>query len=166
MTRSDETYLNWVNGGYFMSSRTYYFMAKTMIEELGPEKGKELFLKQIYKMGNHMGKQNRKYVTSQGKENNIEEWFGPSLSELSVYSFAWEQTKREVSRDEAGVEWSVCPIAEGFKKLGSEGIEIGEWFCDNIDNASVQGYNPKYECVRESSLHKDGVCRLHFKLKE
>ena len=113
-----------------------------------------------------MGKQDNDYIASQGKENNIKEWFGGGFDDTSVYSFAWKQARREISKDEAIVDWVVCPIAEGFKKLGPEGIEIGEWYCNNIDNASTQGYNPKYECVRESSLHKDGVCRLHFKLKE
>ena len=139
--------------------------AKTLIEELGEEKGKELFIKQVYKMGKNMGEQDRKYIASQGKEANLDEWF-EGLDESSIFSFAWKYGKKDISKDEVVVEYLQCPFAEGFKAYGSEGVEIGEWFCENIDNALTQGYNPKYEGVRESSLNKDGLCRLHWKLKE
>jgi hypothetical protein len=64
------------------------------------------------------------------------------------------------------VEFSYCPIAEGYKRLGEEAMKIGELFCNHIDNAIIQGYNSNYECKRESSMNLNGLCRLHFKKKQ
>jgi hypothetical protein len=83
-----------------------------------------------------------------------------------VYAVAWKGGPKEVSANDWVVEWSYCPIAEGFKHLGEEAEKIGEIFCTHVDNASMETYNPRYECVRESSLNRDGLCRLHFKLKD
>ena len=166
MTHSEETYRNWIKGAYAWTSSTLFFMAKGMIEELGEKKGKELFVKQIYEMRGHMGKQNREYHASQGRENSLEEFTRDGFTESSVFMFAWTGGLIEQSEHEAIIEWTECPFADGFKAYGQEGIEIGELWCQHNDNAVIQKYNPKYECVQESSLYKDGVCRLHLKLKE
>ena len=141
-------------------------MAKGMIEELGEKKGKELFIKQIYEMRNHMGKQAREYHASQGREHTIEEFVKDGFTDASVFMFAWKGGLKEKSEHEAIIEWEECPFADGFKALGQEGVEIGKLWCQHNDNAVVQGYNPEYECVQESCLFKDGLCRLHLKLKD
>ena len=166
MTRSEETYRDWVKGGYFWTSKSLYFMAKGMIEELGEKKGKELFIKQIYEMRGHMGKQSREFHASLGRENSIEEFVKDGFTDSSVFMFAWKGGLKEKSEHEAIIEWEECPFADGFKELGSEGVEIGELWCQHNDNAVVQGYNSEYECVQESCLFKDGLCRLHLKLKD
>jgi hypothetical protein len=166
MTQSEETYLGWVKGAYFMTSRSLFYMARGLIEELGPEKGKEVFVNQIKKMGEGMGKQTREYYDSTGKEANMEEFLRDGFSDSSVYMHAWEGDLKTLTKHEAIVDFTSCPYAEGFKALGEEGVEIGELYCNNIDDAITQAYNPKYECVRSPSLNKDGVCTLHWKLKE
>jgi hypothetical protein len=166
MTQSKETYLGWVKGAYFMLSRSLFYMAKGLIEELGEEKGKEVFVKQIIEMGEGMGKQTREHHNSLGKEGTMEEFLSDGFSDSSVYMHAWEGDLKTLTKHEAIVDFTSCPYAEGFKVLGEEGVEIGELYCNNIDDAITQAYNPKYECVRAPSLNKDGVCTLHWKLKE
>jgi L-2-amino-thiazoline-4-carboxylic acid hydrolase len=166
VTRSEETYLNWIRGSENGRATGIYWMAQGMIDRLGEEEGIELFIKQIYMMGEHWADQRLRSYRAQGKENSLENFVKDSMSDDVVYSFAWEGGLREFSEHEAVIEWTECPIAAGFKDNGPKGVEIGEIFCNHVDNASTQKYNPKYECVRESSLNKDGLCRLHFKLKE
>jgi hypothetical protein len=166
MTQSEDTYLGWVKGAYFMTSRSLYYMAKGLIEELGEKKGKEIFVEQIKKMGEDMGKQTRDYHDSLGKDLTMEEFLRDGFSDSSVYMHAWDGDLKTLTKHEAIVDFIGCPYAEGFKALGAEGVEIGELYCNNIDDAITQAYNPKYECVRPSSLNKDGKCTLHWKLKD
>jgi len=141
MTQSEETYLGWVKGAYFMTSRSLFYMAKGLIEELGPEKGKDVFINQIKKMGEGMGKQTREYHDSLGKDRTMKEFLKDGFSDSSVYMHAWEGELKTLTKH--------------------EGI-----YCNHIDDAITQAYNPKYECVRSPSLNKDGLCTLHWKLKD
>ena len=117
-------------------------------------------------MGKQMGEQSKYYIESEGRPVNIEERFKGGFDDDSVYSFAWKSGKKTITEHEAIVEWLECPFAEGFKAFGKMGVEIGEWFCSNIDNAVSQGIGSQHTCIRETSLNKDGVCTLHFKLEE
>ena len=166
VTRSDETVLKWVKSGYYWTSKVYYFFAKTLIEEYGPEKAKELFIKQIYNMGKQMGEKNRAYLESEGRPVDLEERFSGGNDDNSIYNFAWKSRNKNVTKNEVIVEWLECPFAEGFKAYGEEGVGIGEWFCEHIDNAVSKGFGPENACVRETSIYKDEVCTLHFTHKE
>jgi len=161
----EETYRNWIQDSYSSMSSWLYYMAKGMIKELGEKQGTELFLKQVIEKGHSMGENAKNMIQSKGLENNLVNFVNPD-SESSVYSFAWEGKTKRLSDDEVVVEWTKCPIAQGFKNHGPEGERIGEIFCNHVDNATAEAYNPDYVCVRETSLHKDGVCTLHFKLKD
>jgi L-2-amino-thiazoline-4-carboxylic acid hydrolase len=125
--------------------------------------GKALIIKQIEEMGRSTGKVMRKAVEGQGLNNSFRNYFIESDSGNSVYDFAWTRSIKKSNDAERVVEFSYCPIAEGYKSLGEEAVKIGELFCNHIDNAIIQGYNPDYECKRESSLNLNGLCRLHWK---
>ncbi len=123
-----------------------------------------LFKKQVIERGHNMGENTLKMVQNKELENNLMNFVNPD-SESSVYSFAWEGKTQRLSDDEVVVEWTKCPIAQGFKNHGPEGVKIGEIFCNHIDNATTEAYNSDYMCVRESSLNRNGLCILHFKKK-
>ena len=165
MTRSEETYLNWIRGSQNERANGIYWMAQGMIDHLGEEEGMKLFLKQLNKMAERWAEITLQYLEKEGKENSLQQYVHDNMSEDVVYSFAWKGGLKESSEHEAVIEWTECPIAAGFKLNGSQGVEIGEVFCNNVDNAFIQRYNSKYEFVRESSLNMDGLCRLHLKLK-
>jgi len=165
MSQDIEKYRTWVRQGQHRRASGIYFMAKGIIEELGEEKGKELIIKQVYDMGNSFGAARKKMEAGQSHDNEIKHYFNRSMDPDNVYAFAWVGETVSRSEDERVVEWQYCPIAEGFKNYGEDGVKIGELFCEHIDNAVAQGYNSDYMCVRESSLNLDGLCRLHFKKK-
>lgn len=166
LTRSEETYLRWIKGSENGRATGIYWMAQGMIDLLGEEEGKKLYIKQVHKMGEHWANQQLRFYESIGKENSLENYIADSMGEDIIYSFAWKGGLRHSSEHEAIIEWTECPIAAGFKDNGPKGEELGEIFCNHVDNATIQKYNPKYECIRESSLNKDGLCRLRFKLKD
>ena len=154
----------WIREKEFGRATGIYFMAQGIIQELGEEEGTRLIVQQIRKMGNLMGKSIRKRLENEGIENSLENRVKLVESADNSTNIAWDRVSLDVSEDEFVVKFSYCPIASGFKQHGEDGIKIGELFCSNIDDAVSQGYNQKLSCVRESSLNRDGVCTLHFKM--
>ena len=166
MSKDIEKYRNWIRQSQNSRSAGIYYMGKALIQELGEEKGTEMIIKQTEEMGHGYGTAMRKADESQGKDNDIKHFFDRQASLGNMYAFAWEGGTKSRSEDDWVVEWSYCPIAEGFKNYGELGVRVGELFCEHIDNALAQGYNSDYECVRESSLNHNGLCTLHFKKKQ
>jgi hypothetical protein len=167
MSQEVEKHRNWIQGSFrdFFSPSIYY-LGKALIQELGEEKGTALIIKQMEEYGRSMGEATRKTFENQGVETSLDNYFTETYPETSMYYFAWKGGVKKIAKDEWVEEWSYCPVAEGFKALGEEGVRIGELFCDYIDNAVVREFNPDYEYVRESSLNLNGVCRLHAKKKQ
>ena len=165
MSQDVEKYRKWVRESEFGRSRGFYYLGKVIIEELGEEKGTTLIVKQIEEMGHDSWKAIRKTFESQGLDNNFINYSNKTNFSYNVYNFAWVGGIKKSTDAERVVEYSYCPIAEGFKMQGEDAKKIGELFCNNIDNAIIQGYNPDFECKRESSLNLNGLCRLHFMKK-
>ena len=166
MSQEIENYRTWVRQGQQSRSAAFYYLGKAILDILGEEKGTELIIKQVKEMGKASGLNRRKTLENQGLENSLENYSESAKTFSNMVTFAWESEVKKASPDEVVKEFTYCPIAEGFKNLGEEGVKIGELFCKYIDDAVVQEYNPDYMCVRESSLNLEGVCRLHFKHKE
>ncbi|MCB2172370.1 L-2-amino-thiazoline-4-carboxylic acid hydrolase [archaeon] len=155
----------WIREKEYGRATGIYYMAQGIIQELGEEKGTQLIVQQIRKMGNLMGKSMRKRLENKGLDNSLENRVKLVESADNSTNIAWDRISLDVSGDEFVVKFSYCPIASGFKQHGEDGIKIGELFCSNIDDAVSQGYNPKLSCERETSLNIDGICTLRFKMK-
>jgi hypothetical protein len=166
MSQDVEKHRRWIRESEHRRSTMLYYLSKGIIEELGKEKGTAFIVKQIEEMGINSGKETRKAFENQGMDNRFRNFFRMADSGDIVYSFAWVGSTKKSADDKRVVEYSYCPIAEGYKKLGDEAVKIGELFCNHIDNAIIQGYNPDYECKRESSLNLNGLCRLHWKKRQ
>lgn len=154
----------WIQEKEYGRATGIYYMAQGIIQELGEEEGTKLIVQQIRKMGNLMGNSIRKRLENEGLENSLENRVKLVESDDNSTMIAWGRVSLDVSEDEFVAKFSYCPIAAGFKQHGEEGVKIGELFCSNIDDAVSPGYNLKLSCVRESSLNRDGVCTLHFKM--
>jgi len=166
MTEDIEKYRRWIQGDNREYANGIYFLGKGIIQELGKEKGAALIIRQIEEMSINSGMQFRKALEGQGLNNSLKNFFRAFGTGDSVVNFAWVYDVKKFVDHEIVVEYSYCPIAEGFKRLGQEAVEIGELHCSHADNSIMQGYNPDYECKRESSLNLDGLCRLHWKKKQ
>ena len=166
MSQDIKKYRNWVRQGHQSRSAAFYYLGKAILEELGEEKGTEIIIKQVKEMGKASGLNRRITLENKGLENSLENYSASAKAFSDVVSFAWESEVKKRTPVEIIREFTYCPIAEGFKNLGEEGVKIGELFCKYIDDAVVQEYNPDYVCERESSLNLEGLCTLHFKKKQ
>ena len=166
MSQDVEKYRRWVRADNREYASGIYFLGKGIIQEMGKEKGASLIARQIEEMCINSGIWARKALERQGLDNSLKNYFRSFGSGDSVINFAWVYSIKKFVDNEIVVEYSYCPIAEGFKRLGQDAVEIGELHCNHADNAVMQGYNPDFECKRESSLNLDGLCRLHWKKKQ
>ena len=154
----------WIQEKEYGRATGIYYMAQGIIQELGEEEGTRLIVQQIRKMGDLMGKSMRKRLENDGLENSLENRIKLVKSSENSTNLAWDRVSLDESENGFMVKFSYCPIAAGFKQHGEDGVKIGEIFCSNIDDAVSQGYNPKLSCVRETSLNRDGLCTLRFKM--
>lgn len=117
--------------------------AKTLIEELGEEKGIELIAKAIEDYGTRIGKKTREDVLNLGLKPDPKN-FGAGRS-LRLPKFGMHERRETV---EVGGEPRRraygCVLAKLWKEYGEE--KIGRLYCD-VDIAKYRAYNPDYELV-------------------
>lgn len=126
--------------------------AKTIVEALGDEKGKELILKAIQKYGEYVDTQTKKIV----EEENLE---------LTPENFNLEKARSlpniglndKVVEDDEGRKIYGCAMAKVWRELDEE--DLGKLYC-YIDTAKYMYYNPAYKLthIKAMPAHKTDYC--------
>jgi len=120
----------------------YYHFAKTLVNELGEEKGKELILKAVHSYGAERGQVIREKVLAAGLDLTIENFFNfhwlPPLG--------WES-------DAEGVTY--CCYAEPWIERNEQ--DLGKLYCE-IDFAKAKAYNSKIRVKRVSTILDGEAC--------
>jgi len=136
----------------------HYAFAKTIIDELGKEKGKELTKKAIRLYGEMVGKKVREKTLAKGL---------PTLAENfqnDLPSLGWADREKVVVEGEKRARVHTCYLAEAWKELGVP--EIGRLYCF-VDQAKYEAYNPELECVHTKNvLDGDPYCELAVRTKK
>ncbi len=136
----------------------HYAFAKTIIDELGKEKGKELTQKAIRLYGEMVGKKVREKTLAKGLRalaENYQDDF-PTLGR--------EDREKVVVEGEKRARVHTCDLAEAWKELGVP--EIGRLYCF-VDQAKYEAYNPELECVHTKNvLDGDPYCELAVRSKK
>lgn len=57
-----------------------------------------------------------------------------------------------------------CVFANTWMKDGDE--QYGIHYCEMIDPAIAEGYDPNFECIHDKHFFKDGCCHFCFRMKE
>lgn len=145
-----------------MAKRTallYQHFAKTIIEELGEEKGKELITKAIWSYGEESGKRVKEGVLEMGLLPNADNFNKvPDLPSLG-----WEFELLDIHGCEEAVRITLCPLAEVWRE--NEISTIGRIYCQ-VDQAKYHGYNPELECIHQKNvLDGDSCCEILIKKK-
>jgi hypothetical protein len=130
----------------------HYAFTKTIIDELGKEKGKELAKKAIRLYGEMVGKKVRENTLAKGL---------PTLAENfqnDLPTLGWADREKVVVEGEKRARVHTCYLAEAWKELGVP--EIGRLYCF-VDQAKYEAYNPDLECVHTKNvLDGDPYCEL------
>jgi len=136
----------------------HYAFTKTIIDEMGKEKGKELAKKAISLYGEMVGKKVREKTLAKGLPA-LPENFQDDLPALG-----WASREKVVVEGEKRARVHTCYLAEAWKDLGVP--EIGRLYCF-VDQAKYEAYNPELECVHTKNvLDGDPYCELAVRSKK
>lgn len=131
--------------------------AKTIVDELGEEKGKKLILKAIKDYGRKCGERVKKGVVAQGLELTPENYGAGGTGSLP--KFGMHEGREVVEVDgEKRVRAYGCVMAKIWREYGEE--ELGRFYC-YIDPAKYMAYNPNFKLVHIKAMPDgDDYCEL------
>lgn len=124
--------------------------ARTLVADLGEEKGRELIEKAIWDYGTEIGKQTRKRVEALGLEPTLEN-FGKG-SDLSPLGF--DHGEAVVDGELRALSYG-CALADVWREYGEE--ELGGLYC-LVDPAKMQAYDPEWTMVHTKKIPEGDEC--------
>lgn len=129
--------------------------AKTLTEELGEERGKQLVLKAIKRYGEHIGEARREEIEEKDLEP-VPENFSEGES-LSIPPFGMHS---EVERDGDRMKAHGCVMGKLWREKGEE--ELGELYC-YVDAAKYLAFNDDYVQTHTKALTAgDDYCEFEI----
>ena len=129
----------------------YHYFAKTLLEELGEDKGTELIRKAINAYGSHIGNAARDKSLAKGLP------LTPENFESDLPDLAWEGEEVTVDEEER-YRIHTCPLAKEWLEWGEQ--KTARLYCF-VDQAKMKGFNPEYEYVHTKNiLDGDPYCEL------
>lgn len=131
--------------------------ARTLIEELGEEKGMELIAKAIKDYGIRIGEKTSKEVLSQGLESTPEN-FSAGMS-YGLPKFGMHERFETVKvKGEPRIRAYGCVLAKVWKEYGGE--KLGRLYC-YMDVAKYMGYDANYKLIHTKTVPDgNGYCEL------
>jgi hypothetical protein len=124
--------------------------ARTLVDELGEEKGRELIGRAIWDYGTRIGQRTRERVMAQGLEPTVENF--NQGSDLSPIGF--EQRKIVVEGEERHQSLG-CALADVWQEYGEEAL--GGLYC-LVDPAKMQAYDPEWTMVHTKKIPNGDEC--------
>jgi len=132
--------------------------ARTLVEELGEEKGKQLIMKAIKDYGKRCGERVKKNVIAQGLEAVPQNYkAGEDLPKFGMH----EGTETVEVAGEKRVRAYGCAMAKLWKEYGED--ELGRLYCF-VDPAKYMAFNPNYKLVHLKAM-PDGDDYCEFTVK-
>ena len=127
--------------------------ARTLVDELGEERGKELIEKAIWAYGTRIGEKTRRTVEAIGLEPTVENF--SVGSDLSPIGFDFIEA---VVDGEEREQSPTCAMAEVWHEYGED--ELGGLYC-LVDPAKMQAYNPRWTFIHTKKIPDgDEFCEL------
>ena len=128
--------------------------ARTLVNELGEKKGKELILKAIKDYGIRSGEKAKAEAAAQGLDNSLENMKG----DLPLYGMHERRGEAVEVDGETRRRAYGCVMGKVWNELG-EG-ELGRLYC-YVDPAKYMAYNPNFKLVHTKALPDgDEYCEL------
>ena len=127
--------------------------SRTLINELGEKKGKELILKAIKDYGKRVGEEVKAKVTEQGLDNSPANY----KEDLPLYGMHDGMEVTEVD-GEKRIRAYGCAMAKLWHELGED--ELGRFYC-YVDPAKYMAFNPHFKLAHSKAMPDgDEYCEL------
>ncbi len=129
----------------------YHSFARTLIDELGEKRGRELIRRAVDDYGERIGAEARRKAEQKGLP------LSPDSFESDLPDLAWRMETVTVDGEER-VRVHECPLAEDWRGWGD--AATGRIYCF-VDQAKMRAFNPDYEYVHvRNVLDGDPYCEL------
>ena len=129
----------------------YHHFARTLVEELGEERGQELIKKVVESYGSHVGCDARQ--KAQDKKLDLK----PANFESDLPKYVWQTEEIEVDGEKRS-RVHFCPLAAEWITLGD--TKTARLYCF-VDQAKMTAFNPQYEYIHlKNLLDGDPFCEL------
>ena len=139
------------------TARLYYFMARKMVEKLGPEEGKQAIEEAIVEFGRFRGEKVREKVQAAGLPLTMENEY--KYHDLPIGTTIWEAFSRFEDGKKVS-EITRCPFGNMWKSMNAD--ELGILYCA-IDYAIWEGYNPEIKYERHKCIFEgDPTCVMSY----
>jgi hypothetical protein len=124
--------------------------ARTLVDELGEAKGRDLIRKAIWDYGTKIGERTRQRVEAQGLEPTVQNF--SKGGDLSPIGFDHVPV---VVEGERRVQSLGCVLAEVWREYGED--ELGGLYC-LVDPAKIQAYDPDWTFVHTKKIPDGDEC--------
>ncbi len=131
--------------------------AKTLVEELGEEKGRSLALKAIKRYGTHIGKERRKEIEQKGLEPTAENFAKGNAFRIPKFGM-----HADLESTEEGIKLYGCALGKLWREMGEE--ELGRIYC-YVDPAKYLGYNEDIVQIHQKAMPA-GDSHCQFEVRE
>ena len=131
--------------------------ARTIVGELGEEKGKRLILKAIKDYGRRIGERVREGVLAQSLELSPENYGVGDARDLPEFG-VHERSERVELGGELRVRAYGCALAKIWREYGED--ELGRFYC-YMDPAKYMAFNPNFKLMHLKAVPDgDDYCEL------
>lgn len=118
--------------------------ARTLVEELGEEKGRQLVLKAIKDYGRRIGEKAKENAAAQGLDDNPANY----KEDLPLYGMH-DRTETVEVDGEKRIRLYGCVMGKVWHELGAG--ELGRLYC-HVDPAKYMGFNPGFKLIHVKAL--------------
>jgi nitroreductase len=155
-TISKRKELDNVNRALRRGALIYHYFCRTLVEELGEEKGKELIRKAVDAYGERIGQDAKNKAEERGLA------LVPDNFQSDLPDEAWK-TEEVIVDGEERMRIHYCPLASEWLEWGDP--EIARLYC-YVDQAKMKGFNPAFEYIHvKNLLDGDPYCELVIREK-
>lgn len=129
--------------GWGLGAILFSFVAKAVLEELGPQKGEALVKKALDEFGRARGRRIAEIVKGLGKPLTLKNWF--------IYNDMDPRNTKPQPVDMVNGDFIMktgeCVL---WNTTGEFGLrDFSQFFCKYADDAVLEGYNPDIKLARE-----------------
>jgi len=134
----------------------HYAFAKTLVDELGDDKGRQMTMNAIKRYSKIVGERVREKVKAQALDNSLENY----KEDLPLYGM--HDGRETVYVDgERRTRVTGCAMAKVWRELKAE--ELGRIYC-YVDPGKYMAYNPSFKLIHYKALPDgDEYCEMAVK---
>lgn len=144
---------------YALMAKLFAQVSKQVVDRYG-EKGKDVIREGVRTFGEERGRGIAQRARTNGKKNTIENYMAHyDMGRSELFKYTTEFKPGEIEQ-----HFTVCPFGQQWAEDGMH--EYGILYCQMIDPAIAQGYNPNFNVVHDEYILEDGICHFRFQLDE